>query len=170
MPRSFLNETLTGRQIAQAISSSRRDFLRQATGAAVAGTLLRPYPLSALAMPHARKAVVVTFGGGARDDETFAPGGQDNIPHMLADLAPRSTFFSQVINRGILGHYVATASLATGVYETFNNFSAVSRIIPLFSNISAKISTVRQLTPGSLRPATASTALVKAPIAATGLV
>jgi hypothetical protein len=73
-----------------------------------------------------RKVVVVTFGGGARDDETFAPDGQDNIPHMLAELAPRSTFFTQVINRGILGHYVATASLATGAYETFNNFAAVS--------------------------------------------
>jgi hypothetical protein len=77
-------------------------------------------------LPRARKAVVVTFGGGARDDETFAPDGQDNIPHMLAELAPRSTFFTQVINRGILGHYVATASLATGVYETFNNFAKVS--------------------------------------------
>jgi hypothetical protein len=31
-----------------------------------------------------------------------------------------------VVNRGILGHYVATASLATGVYETFNNFAAVA--------------------------------------------
>jgi hypothetical protein len=30
-----------------------------------------------------------------------------------------------VTNQGILGHYVATASLATGVYETLNNFSAV---------------------------------------------
>mgnify|MGYP001547555708 FL=1 len=29
------------------------------------------------------------------------------------------------MNAGILGHYVATASLATGVYETFDNFSAV---------------------------------------------
>jgi hypothetical protein len=29
-----------------------------------------------------------------------------------------------VVNKGILGHYVATASLATGVYETFNNFAA----------------------------------------------
>jgi hypothetical protein len=29
------------------------------------------------------------------------------------------------VNRGILGHYVATASLATGVYETFNNFATV---------------------------------------------
>jgi hypothetical protein len=41
-------------------------------------------------------------------------------------LMPRATFFTQVINRGILGHYVATASLATGVYETFNNFAAVA--------------------------------------------
>ncbi|HMF76220.1 MAG TPA: hypothetical protein VK604_11210, partial [Bryobacteraceae bacterium] len=117
---------MTPREIAQAISSSRREFLRRATGAMVAGALLRPPLLRAFAPPRARKAVVVTFGGGARDDETFAPDGQDNIPRMLAELAPRSTFFTQVINRGILGHYVATASLATGVYETFNNFAAVS--------------------------------------------
>jgi hypothetical protein len=30
------------------------------------------------------------------------------------------------VNKGILGHYVATASIVTGVYETFNNFAAVS--------------------------------------------
>jgi hypothetical protein len=67
--------------------------------------------------------VVVTFGGGARDEETFAPDGQENIPHMIGELIPQATFFTQVINHGILGHYVATASLATGVYETWNNFA-----------------------------------------------
>jgi len=72
-----------------------------------------------------RKVIVITFGGGARDQETFAPEGQENIPHMLHELAPQSSFFTQVMNQGILGHYVATASLATGVYETLNNFSAV---------------------------------------------
>jgi hypothetical protein len=72
-----------------------------------------------------RKAIVITFGGGARDQETFAPEGQENIPHMLHELIPQSSFFTQVTNHGILGHYVATASLATGVYETLNNFSAV---------------------------------------------
>lgn len=82
-------------------------------------------PMGALAMPRDRKAIVVTFGGGARDEETFAPEGQENIPHLLTELIPRSTFFTQVVNRGILGHYVATASLATGVYETFDNFAAV---------------------------------------------
>lgn len=78
-----------------------------------------------MTVPRTKKVVVVTFGGGARDDETFMPEGQENIPHLLKELIPQSTFFSQVVNRGILGHYVATASLATGVYETFNNFAAV---------------------------------------------
>jgi hypothetical protein len=66
--------------------------------------------------------VVVTFGGGARDDETFMPDGRENIPHLIGQLLPRATFFTQVVNRGILGHYVANASLSTGVYETINNF------------------------------------------------
>jgi len=81
--------------------------------------------MSAFAPPRGRKAVVVTFGGGARDEETFMPEGQENIPLLLKELIPRSTFFTQVVNKGILGHYVATASVATGVYETFNNFAAV---------------------------------------------
>ena len=72
-----------------------------------------------------RKVAVITFGGGARDQETFAPEGQENIPHLMRELIPQSAFFTQVVNRGILGHYVATASLVIGVYETFNNFAAV---------------------------------------------
>jgi hypothetical protein len=128
MPRSVTRPPVASspREIAQAISHTRRDFLRQATGATVAGALIRPYALQAQVAALKQKAVVVTFGGGARDDETFAPDGQQNIPHMLKELAPRSTFFTQVVNRGILGHYVATASIVTGVYETFNNFAAVS--------------------------------------------
>jgi hypothetical protein len=113
--------------IAQAIAQSRRQFLKTATGATLGASLFSFAPLRSLArtIVPGRKAVVVTFGGGARDEETFMPDGQRNIPHLLAQLIPRSTFFAQVVNRGILGHYVATASLATGVYETFNNFAAV---------------------------------------------
>jgi hypothetical protein len=83
-------------------------------------------PLRALQLPRGQKAVIVTFGGGARDEETFAPEGQENVPRMLNELIPQATFFTQVINRGILGHYVATASLATGNYETFDNFAQVA--------------------------------------------
>lgn len=125
--RSNLSNTgaRTPGQVAEAISSSRRDFLRTITGAGAATALFGLAPCGALAAPRDRKVVVVTFGGGARDEETFMPEGQENIPHMLKALIPQSTFFTRVVNRGILGHYVATASLATGVYETFNNFAAV---------------------------------------------
>ena len=116
---------LSPRQAAESVSWSRREFLRAATGATAATTFLGLAPLRALAAPRARKVLVITFGGGARDEETFMPDGQENIPHLLKELIPRSTFFTQVVNHGILGHYVATASLATGVYETFNNFAAV---------------------------------------------
>jgi hypothetical protein len=109
------------RDAAAAVSRSRRQFLRDATGACL-GTALLGSPLKAAQMPRNRKAVVVTFGGGARDDETFMPDGRENIPHLIGQLLPRATFFTQVVNRGILGHYVANASLSTGVYETINNF------------------------------------------------
>lgn len=116
----------SSRDVAQAISLSRRNFLRSATGAGAAAALFGGGKSYGMASPRGRKAVVVTFGGGARDDETFAPGGQQNIPHLLHDLMPQATFFPQVVNRGILGHYVATASIATGAYESFNNFAAVA--------------------------------------------
>jgi hypothetical protein len=109
-------------EVSRAISLSRRNFLRTATGAAC----MTSSTLSAMVAPKNRKAVVVTFGGGARDEETFMPDGQENIPHLLHELMPQATFFTNVVNKGILGHYVATASIVTGVYETFNNFAAVS--------------------------------------------
>jgi hypothetical protein len=111
--------------LARRLSCTRRDFLRGATGIALGSALSSASPLlrGAIAAKK-RKVIVVTFGGGARDQETFAPEGQENIPHLLHELIPQSSFFTQVVNQGILGHYVATASLATGVYETINNFSA----------------------------------------------
>lgn len=74
---------------------------------------VRLYPLRAMQLPRKRKVVVVTFRGGARDEETFAPEGPGKHPAH------------QVVNHGILGHYVTTASLATGAYETLNNFASI---------------------------------------------
>ena len=112
--------------IARRISWSRREFLKDAAGLTLASGLL-PGGLLARSgvLERDRKVVVITFGGGARDQETFAPEGQENIPHLMKELIPQSAFFTQVVNRGILGHYVATASLATGVYETINNFASL---------------------------------------------
>jgi hypothetical protein len=107
------------------LSLSRREFLRDAAGLALGSTLASSPLARAGTVPRNKKVIVVTFGGGARDQETFAPEGQENVPNMMRELIPRATFFTQVVNRGILGHYVATASLATGVYETVNNFASL---------------------------------------------
>ncbi len=121
----FPSSHATDRALAAQLAGNRREFLRSAAGLALGSTVLGSSRLLHAATSPKRKVIVITFGGGARDQETFAPEGQGNIPHLLRDLIPRSTFFSQVVNRGILGHYVATASLATGVYETVNNFASL---------------------------------------------
>jgi hypothetical protein len=113
-------------QIAQQRAMTRRSFLRSAAAVGTAGRLFGLAPLRAAELPREQKTVVVTFGGGARDEETFAPEGQENIPHLMNELIPQATFCTQVVNRGILGHYVATATLATGVYERFDNFADVA--------------------------------------------
>src|SRR5438067_3799491 len=125
-PASLAAAGSTPQELRSAIASSRREFLRSAAGLAVGSMLLRSSPLArAATTAKQRKIVVITFGGGARDQETFAPEGHENIPHLVRELIPQATFFTQVVNRGILGHYVATASLATGVYETINNFASL---------------------------------------------
>lgn len=125
LPTSRHKAAQSDAEIAAHLAYSRREFLRDAAGLTLGSTFLGGSPfLRGQSIASKRKVIVITFGGGARDQETFAPEGQGNIPHMLRELAPQSTFFTHVVNAGILGHYVATVSLATGVYETLNNFSA----------------------------------------------
>src|SRR5277367_602037 len=113
-------------ELAKELAFNRREFLLSAAWVTLGGSLLGSGLFARSGVPQKRrKVVVITFGGGARDQETFAPEGQENIPHLMRELIPQSTFFTQVVNRGILGHYVATASLATGVYETVNNFASL---------------------------------------------
>ncbi len=113
-----------------AYALSRRTFLTAAAGMAATTALATPRRLLASTSDLRRKVIVVTFGGGARDDETFSLRGRQNIPNLVQVLAPQGTFFTQVVNRGILGHYVATASIATGTYQTFNNFVAQQPTAP----------------------------------------
>lgn len=120
-----MNSNLT--DIASQRSISRRRFLWDVARTTAATSLfsLNAFGQDGYRPTRASKVVVVTFGGGARDEETFAVEGQRYIPRMLGELIPQASFFTQVINRGILGHYVANATLATGCYESFDNFSPV---------------------------------------------
>jgi hypothetical protein len=123
----IVNRSFFSPQNTCTVSRTRREFLRDAAGLVLGSAAMQASPFAqAESVRKKRKIVVVTFGGGARDQETFAPEGQENIPHMLNEMAPQSSFFTHVTNQGILGHYVATASLATGVYETLNNFASVA--------------------------------------------
>jgi len=64
-------------ELARQLAWSRREFLRSAAGVALGSSLL---PSSLIARTgistNKRRVVVITFGGGARDQETFAPKGR----------------------------------------------------------------------------------------------
>src|SRR5271168_2251035 len=78
-------------ELSAGLGRSRRDFLRTAAGVALGTAMCGASPrLRGETAVKKRKMIVVTFGGGARDQETFSPEGQKYIPQMLGELAPQS--------------------------------------------------------------------------------
>ena len=58
------------REVAQGISRSRRDFLRMAAGVTLGSTLLGSSATAQAGIARKkRKVIVITFGGGARDQD-----------------------------------------------------------------------------------------------------
>src|SRR3979490_3501891 len=101
----MLKAPIPAHELARHLGSSRRDFLRSTAGLALGTALMSGSPfVHGQAAAKKRKVIVITFGGGARDQETFAPEGQENIPHLMRELIPQSAFFTQLVNRGIRGH------------------------------------------------------------------
>lgn len=82
-------ETSLG-SIAQERSISRRKLLWDVARTTAATSIfgMRAFGQSSRPSVPARKLVVVTFGGGARDEETFAREGQRYIPRILGELIP----------------------------------------------------------------------------------
>lgn len=96
---------------------SKRDFLK-AAGLTVASRVTAQAFEPALAD---RKVIVVTFGGGVRYAETFAPEGLGNIPR-LAELRPHGRFYRDCRNLGVLSHFNSTASIVTGNWQRVDDF------------------------------------------------
>src|SRR5207248_2130096 len=71
-----------------------------------------------------RRAIVVTFGGGARYQDTFAPEGWPNIPHLVSDLAPKGILYPQAFNQGLTGHFNSSAALITGSWQYVDSFGS----------------------------------------------
>jgi hypothetical protein len=68
-----------------------------------------------------RRVIVVTFGGGVRYSETFAPEGLHNIPR-LAEMRSHGFFFRTCTNAGVLSHFNSTASIVTGNWQRVDDF------------------------------------------------
>src|SRR3984893_19061468 len=94
------DQASSAQELSRRLAWSRREFLRTGAGLALGGTLVHNGIALAGIPIKKRKVVVITFGGGARDQETFAPEGQEKIPRLVRELIPQSTFFTQVVNRG----------------------------------------------------------------------
>src|SRR5580704_8527572 len=97
------------------IDPSKRRFLH-AAGMLMAGLLVpgaRADQKSSQVAGSGHKVVVVVLGG-VRRDETFSPEGRVNIPHLSADLLPRSLFYPHARNEGVTAHFNAISSSLTG--------------------------------------------------------
>ncbi|HLH17557.1 MAG TPA: hypothetical protein VKX45_10070 [Bryobacteraceae bacterium] len=98
---------------------TKRRFL-QLAGLSISNRVagqVRPAP----AARPASKVILVTFGGGVRYSETFAPDGLRNIPRLVA-MRPHGYFFASCINSGVLSHFNSTASIVTGNWQRVDDF------------------------------------------------
>jgi hypothetical protein len=103
----------------------KRDFFKLA-GLSIAQRILPPSLLhlwhqAAEAQARGRKVILVTFGGGVRTSETFAPEGLRNIPRLAA-LRPEGYFYQTCRNEGVLSHFNSTASIVTGNWQRVDDF------------------------------------------------
>ena len=101
---------------------AKRDFLKLA-GLAIAEKLVPPWVWARPSEPAEsdRKVIIVTFGGGCRYQETFAPEGLRNIPRLVG-LRDDGRFFRNCANDGVLSHYNSTSSIVTGNWQRVDDF------------------------------------------------
>jgi hypothetical protein len=98
---------------------SKRRFLKLA-GLTIANRIAPPLSAQA-ARESDNKVIIVTFGGGVRYAETFAPEGVRNIPRLV-ELRPQGYFFRNCSNTGVLSHFNSTASILTGNWQRVDDF------------------------------------------------
>jgi hypothetical protein len=113
------------------VDGSRRTFLR-AAGLLVAGLMLPQARAdeSRQEGPGAGHKVVVAVIGGVRRDETFSPDGLVNIPHLSADLLPKSLFYQHARNEGVTAHFNAISSILTGNWQRVDDWGKLAPTTP----------------------------------------
>ena len=110
---------------------SKRTFLR-AAGMLMAGLMLPS--ARADEGPHAPVGsghkVLVIIVGGMRRDETFSPEGLVNIPHLSADLLPKSVFYDHARNEGVTAHFNAISSILTCNWQRVDDWGMIAPTTP----------------------------------------
>ena len=101
-------------------SLSKRRFV-QLAGLSIANRILPGWLQAAAKRTDSHRVIIVTFGGGVRYSETFAPEGLRNIPRLV-ELRPQGHFFKSCINAGVLSHFNSTASIVTGNWQRVDDF------------------------------------------------
>lgn len=102
------------------IGLSKRRFV-QLAGLSIANRILPGWLHAQEPRRPGNKVIIVTFGGGVRYSETFAPEGLRNIPRLVS-LRPEGYFFQNCVNSGVLSHFNSTASILTGNWQRVDDF------------------------------------------------
>lgn len=113
------------------VDPSKRRFLH-AAGMLMAGLLVPKARAAQNPRPAAGSGhkVVVVVVGGVRRDETFAPEGVTNIPHLSGDLLPKSLFYLHSRNEGVTAHFNAISSILTGNWQRVDDWGKLAPTTP----------------------------------------
>ena len=77
-----------------------------------------------------RRVILVTFGGGVRFEDTLAPQGWGNIPHLAGDLVPKGLVYPVGRYDGLTGHFNSTAAMATGCRQDVDAYGGEAPLTP----------------------------------------
>jgi hypothetical protein len=77
-----------------------------------------------------RRVIVVTFGGGVRYEDTLAPEGWVNIPHLSSELVPQGLVYPVARHEGLTGHFNSTGALVTGSRQNVDAYGSEAPVTP----------------------------------------
>ena len=75
-------------------------------------------------------SIVVTFGGGVRYEDTLAPEGWVNIPHLASELVPQGLVYPAARHEGLTGHFNSTGALVTGSRQNVDAHGSEAPVTP----------------------------------------
>ena len=110
----------------------RRDALRVLAACMADWWLPRDLFAQRISAPRKpeRRVIVVTFGGGVRYEDTMAPEGWANIPHLASELVPQGLVYPLARHEGLTGHFNSKGALVTGSRQNVDAYGSEAPVTP----------------------------------------